>query len=317
MKNDQQDTIIPSGSEPDAHSGMPVRQDEVLTDKIYLLPISDRPFFPSQTLPIIINEKFWLETIERVGRTPQRLVGICLTRQIPEKVPGPDDFSAVGTVARIHHAQKIDGNVHFIAEGIRRFRVSRWISKKQPYLVQVEYLEPPTENKDRVKAYSHAIINTIKELLPLNPIYKEQLRVFLDRFNPDNASPLADFAALLTSAEGSQLQDILETLPLTKRMEKVLLLLRKEIEYAGMQANIRQKVEAQMSDQQKDFFLRQQLKAIQQELGISKDDKTVEVELFKNRLKDLVLSPEAQKRVDEELQKFSFLELGSPEYAVT
>ncbi|OGT87419.1 MAG: endopeptidase La [Gammaproteobacteria bacterium RIFCSPLOWO2_12_FULL_52_10] len=317
MKNDQQDTIIPTDSESDAHSGMPVRQDEVLTDKIYLLPISDRPFFPSQTLPIIINEKFWLETIERVGRTPQRLVGICLTRQKTESIPKPDDFSAVGTVARIHHAQKIDGNVHFIAEGIRRFRVYRWISEKEPYLVQVEFLEPPVENKDRVKAYSHAIINTIKELLPLNPIYKEQLRVFLDRFNPDDASPLADFAALLTSAEGIQLQEILETLPLIKRMEKVLLLLRKEIEYAGMQANIRQKVEAQMSDQQKDFFLRQQLKAIQQELGISKDDKTVEVELFKNRLKDLELPQEAQKRVDEEMQKFSFLELGSPEYAVT
>ena len=88
MTNDQQDTIIQSEPESDARSGMPVRQDEVLTDKVYLLPISDRPFFPSQTLPIIINEKFWLETIERVGRTPQRLVGICLTRKKPENVPG-------------------------------------------------------------------------------------------------------------------------------------------------------------------------------------------------------------------------------------
>jgi len=318
MKNtDQQETIITTEPEEAGRGGMPARQDEILTDKVYLLPISDRPFFPSQTLPIIISEKFWLETIERVGRTPQRLVGICLTRHKPETIPGPEDFSTVGTVARIHHAQKVDGNVHFIAEGIRRFRVYRWISDKLPYLVQVEYLEPPEENKDRVKAYSHAIINTIKELLPLNPIYKEQLRVFLDRFNPDDASPLTDFAALLTSADGAQLQDILETVPLTKRMEKILLLLRKEIEYAGMQANIRQKVEAQMSENQKEFFLRQQLKAIQQELGISKDDKTVEMELFKGRLRDLVLPEAAQKRVDEELQKFSFLELGSPEYAVT
>ena len=317
MKNEQQDTIIQPNPELEPRSGMPVRQDEILTDKVYLLPISDRPFFPSQTLPIIINEKLWLETIERVGRTPQRLVGISLARHKPENIPRPEDFSAIGTVARIHHAQRIDGNVHFIAEGIRRFRVYRWVSEKLPYLVQVEYLEPPVEDKDKIKAYSHAIINTIKELLPLNPLYKEQLRVFLDRFNPDDASPLADFAALLTSADGLQLQDILEALPLTKRMEKVMLLLRKEIEYAGMQANIRQKVEAQMSDQQKDFFLRQQLKAIQQELGISKDDKTVELELFKGRLKDLVLPAEAQKRVDEELQKFSFLELGSPEYAVT
>lgn len=317
MKDDQQEAIIETNDEVISHTGVPARQDDILTDKIYLLPISDRPFFPSQTLPIIINEKIWLETIERIGRTPQRLVGISLTKRQPDTVPEPGDFSTVGTVARIHHAQRIDGNVHFIAEGIKRFRISRWISEKLPYLVQVDYLEPPEENKDKTKAYSHAIINTIKELLPLNPIFKEQLRVFLERFTPDDSSPLADFAALLTSADGGQLQDILETIPLTKRMEKVLLLLRKEIEYAGMQANIRQKVEEQMSDQQKDFFLRQQLKAIQQELGISKDDKTVEMELFKERLKDLVLTEEAQKRVDEEMQKFSFLELGSPEYAVT
>jgi len=317
MKEDQQEPIIETSDDVVSHSGVPARQDEILTDKIYLLPISDRPFFPSQTLPIIINEKYWLESIERIGRTPQRLVGISLTKRKPDTVPEPDDFSKTGTVARIHHAQRIDGNVHFIAEGIKRFRILRWISEKQPYLVQVEYLEPPEEDKDKIKAYSHAIINTIKELLPLNPIYKEQLRVFLERFTPDDSSPLADFAALLTSAEGGQLQDILETLPLTKRMEKVLLILRKEIEYAGMQANIRQKVEEQMSDQQKDFFLRQQLKAIQQELGISKDDKTVEMELFKQRLKGLVLPKEAQKRVEEEMQKFSFLELGSPEYAVT
>ena len=317
MKDDQQETIIETNDEVVSHTGVPARQDEILTDKIYLLPISDRPFFPAQTLPIIINEKYWLETIERVGRTPQRLVGISLTKRQPDTIPTPEDFSAIGTVARVHHAQRIDGDVHFIAEGIKRFRISRWISKKIPYLVQVEYLEPPEEDKDKIKAYSHAIINTIKELLPLNPIFKEQLRVFLERFTPDDSSPLADFAALLTSADGGQLQDILETLPLTKRMEKVLLLLRKEIEVAGMQANIRQKVEEQMSTQQKDFFLRQQLKAIQQELGISKDDKTVEMELFKERLKKLVLTEEAQKRVDEEMQKFSFLELGSPEYAVT
>jgi ATP-dependent Lon protease len=317
MTSEPQDTVIQTDTEQTPRSGVPARQDEVLTDKVHLLPISDRPVFPYQTLPIIINEKYWLETIERVGRTPQRLVGISVARHQPESIPGPGDFSAIGTVARVHHAQRVEGNVHFIAEGLRRFRVSRWISDKPPYLIQVEYLEPPTEDKDKVKAYSHAIINAMKELLPLNPLYKEQLRVFLDRFNPDEASPLTDFAALLTSADGAQLQDILETLPLTQRQEKVLLLLRKEIEYAGMQANIRQKVEAQMSEHQKEFFLRQQLKAIQQELGISKDDKTVELDVFKNRLQSLVLTEEARKRIDEEMQKFSFLELGSPEYAVT
>ncbi|MFQ5660831.1 MAG: endopeptidase La [Gammaproteobacteria bacterium] len=298
-------------------AGVPARQQEVLPDKIYLLPVLDRPFFPAQTLPIVTNEKFWLETIERVGQTPHKLVGICRATQEPGSIPEPEDFCIVGTVSRIHHAQRVAEKVQFIAEGIRRFRVMRWISNKAPYLVQVEYPEPSMQASDKIKAYTHAIINTIKELLPLNPLFKEQLRVFLDRFNPDDASPLTDFAAVLTSADGSQLQEILETVPLPGRMEKVLVLLRKEVELAGLQEQIRQKVDEQMGNQQKEFFLRQQLKAIQKELGISKDDKTVEQERFQERMRDLDIPEAVQKRIDEELQKFSFLELGSPEYAVT
>ena len=296
---------------------VPARQDEILPDQIHLLPLAERPFFPAQTLPLMVSEDHWLETIERVGRTPQRMLGLCWSEQGDQELPAAKDIHTVGTVVRIHQPQRQDGRVQFIAEGIRRFRIVRWVSEKPPYLVQVEYPVQPAEPPDQIKAYGHAIINTIKELLPLNPIYKEQLRYFLDRFNPEEASPLTDFSALLTSASNSQLQEILETVPLLKRMEKTLLLLRKEIELAGMQAQIRQKVEEQMSARQKEFFLREQLKAIQKELGISKDDKTVEMELFQERMKSLVIPTAVQKRIDEEMQKFSYLEQGSPEYAVT
>ena len=157
----------------------------------------------------------------------------------------------------------------------------------------------------------------IKELLPLNPLYKEQLRSFLERHNPDEPSPLTDFAAALTSASAQDLQDILETVPLLRRMEKTLALLQRELDVAGLQAQIRRNVEQKVSEQQRQFFLREQLKEIQKELGISKDDKTVELERFKQRLEDLSIPDDVRKRIDEEIQKFSFLELGSPEYSVT
>jgi ATP-dependent Lon protease len=319
MSEEQQETesVRDKGEGAENLISVPARPDDVLPDKINLLPIGERPFFPAQTIPLIVSDKYWLDTVERVGRTPQHMLGISWSNHQGEDLPEPAEISTVGTVARLHHAQRMDGKLQFIAEGIRRFRIIRWISAKPPYLVQVEYPEPPAEPADKVKAYGHAIINTIKELLPLNPLYKEQLRYFLDRFSPDDASPLTDFAAILTTATSSQLQEILETLPLLKRMEKTLLLLREEIELAGMQAQIRQKVEEQMNTRQKEFFLREQLKAIQKELGISKDDKTVELELFQERLKDLEIPEQVQQRIDEEMKKFSFLEQGSPEYAVT
>ncbi|MEX2525604.1 MAG: endopeptidase La [Gammaproteobacteria bacterium] len=314
MMDDKQDPGIVTES---GDIRLPARQDDVLPDKLYLLPVGERPFFPVQTLPLISSEESWLETINRVGSTPHHIAGVCRTTHSPETMPEPDAFEETGTVVRIHNAERDSGKIHFIAEGIRRFRIVRWISTKAPYLVQVEYPEPPEEDEDELKAYSMSLLNTIKELLPLNPLYKEQLKAFLERFNMDQASPLTDFAALLTSAGGEELQDVLATVPLLKRMEKVLLLLRKEVELAGLQQQIHQKVQEQMNEQQREFFLREQLKAIQKELGISKDDKTVEVERFRERMEELTIPEAAQKRIDDEMEKLSYLEVGSPEYAVT
>ena len=310
---DQEQELI---SEP-AGIKLPARPGDVLPDKVYLLPIGERPFFPVQTLPFIINETPWLETIERVGASPHQVMGICRSTQAPETIPGREAFASFGTVARIHNPQRQSGKIHLIAEGVRRFRILHWISDKPPFLVQVDYPEPEEEAADQLKAYSMSIISTIKELLPLNPLYREQLKAFLDRFNADEVSPLTDFAALLTSAGGPELQDVLESVPLLQRMEKVLVLLRKEVELAGLQQQIHEKVQEQMSRQQREFFLREQMKAIQKELGISKDDKTVEIERFRERMQDLNIPEDARRRIDDEMEKLSFLEVGSPEYAVT
>ncbi|MCG7973165.1 MAG: endopeptidase La, partial [Candidatus Thiodiazotropha taylori] len=114
-----------------------------------------------------------------------------------------------------------------------------------------------------------------------------------------------------------QLQAVLETVELLPRMEKVLELLHRELEVVKAQASIRKTVEERMEKQQRDFLLREQLKAIQQELGIEKDDRTAELDKFKERLEKLKLSEQAQARVDEEMGKLAVLEPGSPEYSVT
>jgi ATP-dependent Lon protease len=293
------------------------RADEVLPDELLLLPLSDRPFFPAQVMPVITNEDAWLETMERVGNTPHQLTGLVLTRSSDKEIPAPEDFHEVGCVVRVHQPGRGKGKIQFLAEGLRRFKIERWITRKPPYVVQVIYHEPPVEDRSELRAYALAIINKIKELLPLNPLYQEQLKAFLPRFSPDQPSPLADFAAVLTSAGGAELQEILETVPVLRRLEKVLLLIQKELEVARLQTRIRERVEEKMTEQQRQFFLKEQLKEIQKELGISKDDKTVELEEFKERIRSLTLPEAARARIDDEMRKLSFLEPGSPEYGVT
>ena len=317
MTDDQEQGAQPQG-DAIAPSRLPARVQETLPDKLLVLPLRARPFFPAQSMPLVIDDELWRETIERIGNTPQKLVGLVYARHASDtQAPQITDFAAYGTVARVHHAMRDGGRIQFIAEGIERFRIAHWVRDERPFVVQAEYPRDSGENTKEVRAYALAIINKIKDLLPLNPLYKENLRGFLERFTPDDASPLADFAAAMTSAPGEQLQEVLETVPLLRRMEKVLLLIQQELEVAGLQTEIRQRVEERISEQQREFFLKEQLKQIQKELGLSKDDRTIELERFNERLRACVVPADARKRIDDELQKFSLLEPGSPEYGVT
>ena len=291
---------------------------EVLPEQLLVLPIRGRPFFPAQTMPIVIDDEPWRSTMERVGNTPHKLVGLVYAAGAGEAaVPTTAELARIGTVARVHHAMREDGRIQFIAEGVARFEVLDWKQQAPPLVARVSYPQSAAARSQEERAYALAIINKIKELLPLDPLYKESLKAFLDRFTPDEASPLADFAAAMCSADGGQLQEILETVPLLRRMEKVLLLIQQELEVAGIQTEIRKRVEERISEQQREFFLREQLKQIQKELGISKDDRTVEIERFRERLAGRVVPAAAQQRIDDEFEKFSVLEPGSPEYGVT
>ena len=291
---------------------------DILPGTLYLLPLSERPFFPAQALPLLLNEEPWLPTIEAAANREQRVIGLILVKPDSAEKAGPDDFHPVGTVARMHQLARNEGRLQFIAQGLKRFRIVKWLSNEPPYHVQVEYLSEEDEaDVEELRAYSLAVINTLKELIPLNPLYSEELKFFLNRFNTHDPSPLADFAASLTTATKEELQEILSTAPILERLKKVIVLIKKELEVARLQTHIRKQVEEKMSEHQRKFFLREQLKAIQQELGIAKDDRTADVDRFRERLETRQVPEAALKRINDELDKLAILETGSPEYAVT
>ncbi len=293
--------------------------DVTLPTKLYLLPLTERPFFPPQTLPLVLDDTHWVGTLKKISDAKSRYTGLILSKIDVVKDLKPDDMFIVGTVVRIHHPVHASGKIQFIAEGMKRFKIKRWLSKKIPYYVEVEYpVETAIKDELQNKAYTMAIINILKELIPLNPLYSEELKFFLNRFIPNNdPSHLADFAASLTSASKEELQVILEIFDVNKRLKKVVSLLKKEVEVVKLQAKISQDVERKLTEQQRQFFLNEQLKAIQKELGLHKDDRTAERDRFEERLHEIDLPEHAKTRVDEELDKLSVLETGSPEFALT
>ncbi|WP_286827320.1 LON peptidase substrate-binding domain-containing protein, partial [Alcanivorax sp. UBA3183] len=229
----------------------------------------------------------------------------------------PEDFPEYGCLVKVHALNEENDQFQMVAQGTTRFHIENWLTRKRPFMAEVSYPEPRVEADETIRAFGMAIINTIRELLPLNPLYNEGLRHYLQNFSPSDPSPLTDFAAALTSANGAELQAILETVPLKPRMEKVLTLVKKELEVARLQSQISEEVNEKVSQHQRDFFLREQLKIIQRELGLSKDDKTAEAEEFRERMSALAPPESVQKRFEDELQKLSVLETGSPEYGVT
>ncbi|RUM55205.1 MAG: endopeptidase La, partial [Marinomonas sp.] len=195
--------------------------------------------------------------------------------------------------------------------------VVEWLSTEAPYLARVRYISDSKVRDDESKAYSIAILDAIKELIRLNPLFSEDLRQYLGRFSFNEPGLLADFAASITSAEPQELYEILATLPITPRLHASLTLLRKELEIARLQNEISEEVNQKISKHQREFFLKEQLKVIQKELGISKDDRTSDVEMFEERLLNKTVPEAAMKKIEEELHKLSILESGSPEYGVT
>lgn len=317
--NDQDNTPEAVEVHVQADSTGLVLPAQQLPDKLYIIPIHNRPFFPAQVLPVIVNQQPWGRTLTRVGNTEHKCMAVFFVDTPPDE-NGEFDLSSLpehGTLVRVHHVSEEGGKLQFVAQGLTRVRIRGWLSRRGPYLAEVEYPQAPNDPRDEVKAYGMALINAIKELLPLNPLYSEELKNYLNRFSPNDPSPLTDFAAALTTAPGRELQEVLDTVPILKRMEKVLPLLRKEVEVGRLQKELSAEVNKQISERQREFFLKEQLKLIQQELGISKDDKSADREEFLARLEGKTLPAQAQKRIDEELNKLSILETGSPEYAVT
>lgn len=290
---------------------------QALPGKLLILPVYERPFFPAQIQPLVVDRDHWQSTFNHLRETKQHIVGLIHVGDGADEIPGTHEFSATGCVVRMHNVVEQESSIQFIAQGLQRFKVKKWLRLNPPFAGSVEYPVEPDEKRDEIKSYAMALIQAIKELVPLNPLYNEELKNFLNHFNLNEPSPLADFAAAITTAPGDELQEVLDTIPILQRMEKVLLLLRKEIEMARLQGEIREEVESKIHKNQRDFFLKEQLKVIQRELGIAKDDRTADIEEFKKRMEARTPPKPVQTRFDDEIRKLSFLETGSPEYGVT
>ncbi len=291
---------------------------DTLPGTLPIVPLRPRPAFPGVIIPLTVNGRERVETIQQAMDSPSQTIGLVMVEELDED-DAPGNLHKVGVAAKILkliHAE--EESAHVLVNSLERFVIEQVAERKGIIYAEVDYPSPDEEvDSAELKAYSMAIIATLKELVQINPLYSEEIKLFLGRSSMDDPARLADFAANLTNADGFELQEVLETFNLHERIDKVLVLLKKELEVSRLQTRISQQIEEKISAQQREFFLREQFKAIKKELGLEKEGKVSEIEKFQARLKKLTLNEEAQKAVDEEIEKLQLIEPSSPEYNVS
>jgi Lon-like ATP-dependent protease len=234
------------------------------------------------------------------------------------------DAGAPGGKKKVEPDEDTGGGATLLLLGHRRLRKTHTV-RGDPMVVRVEHLPDKNshdlkDDDDVLKATANEVVATIKDLLKVNPLAKETLQYFAQRFQDfQDPAKLADLAASMCSADDHALQEILDTVDVRERLSAALVLLKKEVELGKLQADIGRRVEEKISGDQRRYFLTEQLKSIKKELGMERDDKTALAEKFMDKFAPFRdrAPAHAVKTIEEELQKLAGLEPSSSEFNVT
>ncbi|MDR2608275.1 MAG: endopeptidase La [Treponema sp.] len=288
--------------------------DQILPHKLPLVALMGRPIFPGIFTPIMIGNPADVKVVEEAV-AGNGLIGLVMLLNETE-TPGIGDLYSVGTAAKI--VKKInlpDGGVNIFISTLKRFAVRKSLHDQNPIVAAVEYLEDEEDDTSEVKALTRALISEMKQISENNPLFSEEMR--LNMINIDHPGKIADFIASILNIDKAEQQKILEILNVRKRMEQVLVFIKKEQELLRIQKRIQKEINEKIEKSQRDYFLKEELKAIKTELGMVTDAKSSDYQKFREKFDAFHFEGEVKEAVDQELEKFNIMEPNSPEYVVT
>ncbi len=293
---------------------LPVEQ--LLPNNLFILPVAGNPVFPGLFTPLMITDTQDVEIVNQAIKHGGFLGLLLLKDESESDEYRPENLYTVGTVAKIVKKIKLpDGGISIFISTLKRYEISQFYPSG-PYLVaEVRYLEDIEDEVDELRAWTRLLLTEMKALTKNNQLFSEEMR--LNMVNIDHPGKLADFIASILSVEGRQQQEILETLVVRKRIEKVLVFIKNEQNIARVQAKIQARVNQRIEKNQRVYFLREELKSIQQELGLTTNPKVELINTLKKKFATLPLNEEAKETVERELSRLEGMEPASPEYALT
>ena len=284
-----------------------------IPEELPILPLKEVVVFPYIVVPLVISQQEHAKLIDEVlsgGKT----VGLFLQDQTSEGSKDEDRLSEVGTAGQIIKMLRFpDGTVRFLVQGVSRIGIKKLVSQ-DPYLVaRVEILKEEADESIELEAMVRNLMDQFAKVVELAPYLPDDMQI--SAMNIEDPGKLADLIASNLNIPVTQKQDILGAVNLQERLTKLTGYLNRERNVLELGKEIQNRAASEMGRDQKEYFLREQLKAIQQELGES-DQKTAEIEEFRKKITAARLPKEAREAADRELERLSRIPPAAAEYTV-
>ncbi len=292
----------------------PTRRKRAATRRPYpVLTLRETIIFPYTTFPLAVGRESSLRAVEEATRSGRQLALLAQRQQDLEN-PGPDDLYRTGTLARIRHVMRApDGSQQVWVQGLERIVVEEFL-EAEPYLMARVQPRPESEEATaEVDALARSALDLFQRLVAVSPFLPDEL---VNRaMNQDNAWGLMYLIASSLRLNVQERVELLEMDGLRAKMERVLAMLEREIELLELGQKLRGQIQERVEKGQREFFLREQLRAIQKELG-EDDPQQAELHEIRDKVAAAPLTEEARKEADRELSRLERLPSASPEHSV-
>jgi ATP-dependent Lon protease len=289
-------------------------QDELtFPAELPVLPLKDTVVFPESVTPLAIGQERSIRLVEDVV-SGDRMLALMTVKDAEAEQPGWDELYRIGTAAVIHKMIKVpDGTLRILVQGLRRIRLDHTV-RDDPYLVG-EFVELPDELAEtrEVEALTRNVQSLFGRVIGLVPYLPEELQIAAA--NVDDPSALCNLVASTLRLKTEEKQTLLEMVDVEARLREVSSILNRELEVFELGSKIQSQVQEEMEKGQREFFLRQQLKAIQEELGEGDADQA-EINELRTRFAEMDLPEDVRKAVDRELARLEKLPAAAAEYGV-
>uniref|UniRef100_A0A7C3SK49 Lon protease n=1 Tax=Desulfobacca acetoxidans TaxID=60893 RepID=A0A7C3SK49_9BACT len=278
-----------------------------------ILPTSDIVLFPRIIMPLAVWEESAQRLVDEV-LLQDKIFGILASREESPTGFGPDNLYTVGTAAIILKMRKPDdGSVRLLIQGLYRFRLENWTGFEPYYTAQVSPISEEYEPDIEIDALVSSVKGLFLKMLELSPYLPAELGTMVRELSDPRV--LADVAAGSLNISKADKQQLLETIDVKERLTRVLGFINREIEILELGKKIQAQVKTEMDKAQKEYFLREQIRILERELGVT-DERTREIEELRRRLEEAKLPPHAMKEAERELNRLKRTPPTSPDYQV-